>query len=185
MSDERPRPQFGAYASSEEQRARTGHDAAKHVSDPALVPRDMPPEDPAGPRRPGQREQVGQATLIDRVITVALMAFGLYSILGGIRVYTDPYALVDAIGMSGIELTDPTALRAAGIASIVVMLLGWVGTAWMLWRRHTRRRTMWWLALIAGIVFTIVGALIVAVPFAMDPAVLDKFADLQGIDLTS
>jgi hypothetical protein len=42
---------------------------------------------------------------------------------------------------------------------------------------------MWWIALIAGVAFTIVGALIVAVPFAMDPAVLEKFAELQGIEL--
>jgi hypothetical protein len=183
MNDDRPRPQFGAYASPEEQRARSGQDAPKHVSDPALVPRDMTPEETVAPRRPGQRDQVSQGALIDRIITVALMAFGLYSILGGIRVYTDPYSLVAAIGMSGIELSDPGALRVAGIVSIVVMLIGWAGTVWILWRRNSRRKTMWWIALIAGVAFTIVGALIVAVPFAMDPAVLEKFAELQGIEL--
>lgn len=183
MSDERPRPQFGAYSSPEEQRARSGQDVPKRVSDPALVPRDMPPEDAAAPKRPGQYEQVSQATVVDRVITVALMAFGLYSVLGALRSYTDPYALLDAIGMSDVELTDPAGLRVAGIVSIVVMLIGWVGTVWILWRRHARRKTMWWIAVIAGIVFTIVGALIVAVPFAMDPAVLQKFAELQGIEL--
>lgn len=183
MNDERPRPQFGAYASSDEQRARSGQEPQKYVSDPALVPRDMPPEDPAATRRPGQREQVSQARLIDRIVTIAMMAFGLYSILGGIRAYTDPYALAAAIGMSDIELSDAGALRTAGIVSIVVMLLGWAGTAWLLWRRHARRKSMWWIALIAGVVFTLIGALIVAVAFAMDPAVLERFASMQGIEV--
>lgn len=183
MSDERPRPQFGAYASSDEQLARSGQAPQRHVSDPALVPRDMPPEDPATPRRPGQREAVGQGTLIDRIVTIAMMAFGLYSIIGGIRVYTDPYALAAAIGMDGLELSDAGALRTAGVVAIVVMLLGWAGTVWLLWRRHTRRKSMWWIALIAGVVFTFVGALIVAVAFAMDPAVLERFASMQGIEL--
>jgi len=183
MSDERQRPQFGAYSSPEEQRARSGQDAPRRVSDPALVPQEMPPEDVAAPRRPGQHEQVSQARVIDRVITVALMAFGLYSVLGTIRVYTDPYYLVDAVGMKGIELNDPDGLRIAGIVAIVVMLIGWAGTVWLLWRRNARRKTLWWIAVIAGVVFTTIGALIVAVPFAMDPAVLNKFAELQGIEL--
>jgi len=176
-------PQYGAFASPEEQRARSGQGEAKYVSDPALVPRDMPPEDVAAPRHPGQREPVTQGRLVDRVVTIALMAFGLYSILGGIRVFTDPYALADALGMRDVVLSDPASIKTVGVVAIVVMLLGWAGTVWLLWRRHTRRKSMWWIALLAGILFTIIGALMVAVPFAMDPAVLEMFATMQGIEL--
>ena len=183
MTEERPRPQFGAYASPEEQLARSGRAAARQVSDPALIPRDMPPEEPAAQNRPGQRESVSQFTLVDRVLTVALMAFGLYSVVGSFRVYTDPYALVEIIGMTGIELTQAGVIHTAGVISVVVMLLGWTGTVWALWKRGARRKSMWWIAVLAGIVFTVVGALIITIPFAMDPAVLQEFATMQGIEL--
>ena len=183
MSDERPRPKFGAYASNEEQLARINEHMPQPVMDPALIPQDMPPEDPARAARPGSREPVGQLTMVDRVVTVALLAFGLYTVLGSIGTYLDPYSLLDLLGMKGTTLTDPGALKTAGVVSTVLMLLGWAVTVWLVWRRGARRKSMWWIAVIAGIVFTIMGAMIVAVAFAMDPAVLDGFANLQGIEL--
>lgn len=179
-ADDQPRPRYGAYASPEEQAARSGREAP--VVDPALVPRDMPPEAPGSPaRRPAAPAPQGRSSLADRIVTILLMAIGLYYVLGSIGLYTDPSALADAMRLD-VELSDYAGQRGAGIAAVVVMLVGWLATVWFLWRRGARGRSMWWIALLAGVVFNFVGTLIVAIPFAMDPNVMQAFMEMQGIE---
>lgn len=173
-----PRPQYGAYASSSEQRARSGQ--PDPVIDPALIPRDVPPEWDTAPARRADSAPATNGRLIDRVITIALLVFGLYSIITGIGFYTDPDALMDAVRIDA-ELSDPGLIRGLGISSIVIMLVGWLATTWFVWRRGTAGKSMWWIALIAGVVFTFVGAMLVAVPLVMDPGVFDAFVEQQGI----
>ncbi|WP_197517281.1 DUF6264 family protein [Microbacterium karelineae] len=171
---ERPRPQFGEYARPEEQAVRAGHPAPE--IDPALVPQDGPPDvDP--PKRAAPRSRLG-----DRVVTIALLAFGLYNVISGIGLYTDPSALLEAMRIGDVEFADYDALRSAGVAAIVVMMAGWLATTWFVWRRGSAGKSMWWIALLAGIVFSLVGALIVAIPFATDPNVMSAILEMQGID---
>lgn len=172
---ERPRPQFGAFATPEEQRVRSGR--AVEPVDPALVPRDMPPG--AEPRAtPGVRRR----GFGDRVATIALLVFGLFMVLDSISAYTDPAALLDALRLE-VELVDYAGQRAAGVVAVVVMLIGWLATTWFVWRRGVAGKSMWWIALIAGVVFTIIGGLIVAIPLVSDPNVFAAFAEMQGVAL--
>ncbi|WP_110589298.1 DUF6264 family protein [Microbacterium suaedae] len=176
MSDDaaqRPRPQFGEYARPEDQAARAGRPVPD--IDPALIPQDGPPE--SGPSKPPKRSRLG-----DRVVTIALLAFGLYYIVSGIGLYTDPSALLDAMGLDGVEFSDYAAQQTAGVVAVVVVLAGWLATTWFVWRRGAAGKTMWWIALLAGVVFNLVSALIVAVPFSMDPNVLNAILEMQGIE---
>lgn len=174
-----PRPQYGVYASAEEQQVRSGN--ANAAVDPALVPRDMPPESGAAPVTRTAHAPQTTGRVMDRVVTIALLAFGLYSIITGIGLYTDPYALLDALRLDA-ELSDPDLIQGLGVASIVVMLAGWLATTWFVWRRGAAGKSMWWIALLAGVVFTFIGAMLVAVPLVMDPGVFDAFVAQQGID---
>lgn len=178
MNETAPRPQYGAYASAAEQRVRSGD--ANSAVDPALVPRDMPPESGSAPASRATHAPQTPARVMDRVVTIALLAFGLYSIITGIGLYADPYALLDALRLDA-ELSDPGLIQGLGVASIVVMFVGWLATTWFVWRRGAAGRSMWWIALLAGVVFTFVGAMLVAVPLVMDPGVFDAFVAQQGI----
>lgn len=122
----------------------------------------------------------GRASVVDRVVTVALLAFGLFTVIDSIGSYTDPATLVEMLGLDA-ELTNYGGQRAAGIAAVVVMLVGWLATTWFVWRRGAAGKSMWWIALIAGVVFTFAGGLIVAIPLVTDPNVFDAFVQLQGL----
>lgn len=173
MSDAGGRPQFGEYASSEQQRALSGHSAL--ASDPALIPRDMPPGVERASPHPPRR-----TSIVDRVVTVALLAFGLFTVLDSIGSYTDPAALIDMLGLDA-ELSNYGGQRAAGVAAVAVMLVGWLATTWFVWRRGAAGKSMWWIALTAGVVFTFAGGLIVAIPLVTDPNVFDAFVQMQGL----
>ncbi|MTE24349.1 DUF6264 family protein [Microbacterium sp. ZXX196] len=181
MSDgpapERPRPRYGEYASPAEVAARGGVPA--EPIDPALIPRDAPPAAPAGARPARASAPQGGSRLADRVLTVALLAYGLINTLGAIGMFTDPQQLLDLMQIDA-ELADYAGQRMAGVASIVVMLAGWCATTWWVWRRWAAGRSTWWVALVAGIVFTFVGTLIVSVPLIQDPGVLDALLEMQG-----
>ncbi|MGO3031866.1 MAG: DUF6264 family protein [Microbacterium gubbeenense] len=177
-NDAEPRPQYGAYASPAEQRARSGQPDPD--VDPALIPRDVPPEWDAAPTRQASGSPATTGRLVDRVVTIALLAFGLYSIITGIGLYTDPDALLGALRLDA-DLSDPGLIRGLGMASIIVMLIGWLATTWLVWRRGAAGKSMWWIALIAGVVFTFLGAMLVAVPLAMEPGVSGAVIAQQGL----
>lgn len=179
MSDgtapERPRPQYGAYASPDQQRAARGlpPEQAPEPVDPALVPQDTPVDErPAAPAPRGR--------IIDRVVTVALLAYGLFNTLGAIPLFTDPSALLGLMQVDA-QLSDYAGARTAGAVSIGVMVVGWLATTWFVWRRGARGKSMWWIALIAGVVFNLIGSAIVAIALVQDPNVLDALMQAQNL----
>ena len=60
-------------------------------------------------------------------------------------------------------------------------MLATAATTWFLWRRGAAGKSMWWIAC-RGVVFTFVGAMLVAVPLVMDPGVYDAFVAQQRLD---
>lgn len=166
---ERPRPQYGQYATPEDQLSRGGRPA--EPIDPALIPQDTPVE-PAPSRPPGR-------LMADRIVTIALLAYGLFNTLSAIPMFTDPMALLDIMGVDA-ELTDPAGQRSAGVVAITIVIIGWLATTWLVWRRGSAGKTMWWIALLAGVVFNTVASLIVAIPLVQDPNVFDALMQMQG-----
>lgn len=169
--DPRPRPQFGEYATPEEQRARIRQPDASLVYEPAPVV-DAPAAVPAAASpavAPAARSRA-----IDRIVTFALLAYGLVTVISSFPALTDfsGYAetMFDLLGVDA-ALSDPEAGRAWGIAAAVVLAVGWIVTASLSWLNLRRGRLSWWIPLVGGVVFTFASAMLMLVPLMNDPAV--------------
>lgn len=178
MSDENPaappRPQYGEYATPEEQRARIRQPdvtAALEAGRTAVPVTAVPAgrEAAAAVAEPPVRR-------IDRIITFALLAYGLVTVITSIpaladySTYTD--TVFDLLGVS-VDLADPAAGRPWGIAAAVVMAVGWLLTAVVSWWSVRRGRLSWWIPVVGGIVFTFASSVLMLVPLMSDPAAWD------------
>ncbi|WP_424448812.1 DUF6264 family protein [Microbacterium arborescens] len=189
---ERPRPQYGEYATPEEQRARIAAlgGAAPHpdVAETAHVPAVGPDARPGGASRaplPPSRPTTTAARptrLADRVITVALLAYGFVTVLGAIPQLVDFAGFAQTwMDMAGIDasLTDPAGGRAWGIAAAVVYGAGWLVTAALSWWSLSARRLSWWIPLVGAIVTFIIVSMLLAAPLLSDPGVLDGLSSVR------
>lgn len=237
MTDERPRPEFGEYASPEEQLARMGErmDAAPQpapsLEPPAALGPPAPPALPAPPapgslgplplldqappdslplglRRFGGGDttagaggpggfgglgfaapapatgiappaRTAGAVLVDRIITIALLAYGLLSVLTGIPQYLDLATIANqsfaAAGVPG-EFTNFAQGDALGATAAFILAIGFALTALIAVRRLRRRRVAWWIP-IAGAVLTFIPiAICLAIALMGDPAFIDYVA---------
>ena len=78
----------------------------------------------------------------DRVVTIALLVYGLVNVVTGIPSMIDYGAYVTTVlsllGVEG-ELADPAAGRPWGIAAALVLAIGWLLTAYLSWRSLAKR----------------------------------------------
>jgi hypothetical protein len=178
-SDPRPRPQYGEYATPEEQRARIAQPDAALLYEPAPVLETATGAD-AAPVRPSAdpvaSPEQPRSRAIDRIVTFALLAYGLVNVVSSFPALIDYSAYADTMfRLLGVDatLSDPAAGRPWGIASAIVLAVGWFVTAVVSWVRVRRGRISWWIPLVGGVVFTFASAMLVLVPIMNDPAVWD------------
>lgn len=185
----RPRPQYGEYATPEEQRARIADPGAAAALEAAAAPVAQTAEhrqvggtdQPAAPHLPSPRPTTAAARptrTADRVITIALLAYGLVTVLGAIPQLVDFSGFAESwMDMAGIDgsLTDPAAGRGWGIAGAVVFGVGWTLTAVLAWWSLSHRRVSWWIPLVGAIVTFVIVSLCLSVPLLSDPAILNGF----------
>jgi hypothetical protein len=189
---ERPRPQYGEYATPEEQRARIaalgGEAPHPDVVETAQVPAGSAASDPhdsARQRLASPRPTTSAARpsrLADRVITVALLAYGLVTVLGAIPQLVDFTGFAQTwMDMAGIDATlaDPAGGRAWGITAAVVYGAGWLLTAVLSWWSLSLRRLSWWIPLVGAIVTFVIVSLLLAAPLLSDPGVLDGLTTIR------
>lgn len=174
MSEDRP--QYGEYASPEEQRARAGLpplDAASEASSPqgTSAPQAMPTTPPAAvppapPARPTARP-------VGRLVTFLLLGFGLVNVLSSIPQFVNMSStLTESMKLLGLEgeFTNFAAARTWGVIAVVILLAGYALTAWLSFRQLKRNRTAWWIPLVGFVVtMSLVSACISVVMFS-DPA---------------
>jgi hypothetical protein len=184
MSDPRPdssaRPQYGEYATPEEQRARirqpdvTQSLAAGRVAPEAAPPRGVPAGASATTQPPVRR--------FDRIITFALLVYSLVTVISSIPALAEygTYAefLLDFLGVDA-QLADPAAGRPWGIAAALVLAAGWLLTAAISWWSVRRGRLTWWIPVVGGLVFTTAASFLMLVPMMSDPAVWDAIVGLR------
>lgn len=185
----RPRPQYGEYATPEEQRARIRQPAPWQQEEQAVaaapaagipasgapvVPGSHTPLTAAVPgERPRQRP-------VDRIVTFALLAYGLVNVITSVPAFVDYSAYADTLlGMLGVDatLSDPGAGRGWGIAAALVLAVGWCATVVLSLWSVRRGRLTWWIPLTAGIVFTFAAGILMMVPLMSDPAVWQALVD--------
>ena len=181
-ADERPRPQYGEYATPEEQRARiqqpdmtwlleTGQDPDALHGAPAKSAASVAAPAAAVPK---------SGRFADRVATIALLVYGLVNVVTSIpsMIGYESYAST-LLGLLGVDtqLADPAAGRPWGVAAALVMAIGWLVTAYVSWRSLKAGRVTWWIPLVAGIVFLFVSGTLLMVPIVSDPVVWNAILD--------
>jgi len=181
--DPRPRPEYGEYATPEEQRARikqpdltrlleTGQDPDALQGADATTPPSIVAKPATAP--------VSRGRFVDRVATIALLVYGLVNVVTGIPNMIDYEAYVGTVlGLFGVDaqLADSAAGRPWGIAAALVLGVGWLLTAYVSWRSLARGRITWWIPLVAGIVFTSTAGILLMVPIVSDATLWSAILD--------
>lgn len=165
--DPRPRPQYGEYATPEEQRARIRQPDVTVALETGAAPGAAQPTPEAVVAASPPRRR-----LVDRVVTIALLAYGLFNVLSSFPAFLDyelyAQTMFQVMGVDA-ELADPAAGRPWGIAAAVLLAVGWIATALVSWWSLRRGRITWWIPLVAGIVFTFTAGVLMIVPLMNDP----------------
>jgi uncharacterized membrane protein YhdT len=185
-ADPRPRPQYGEYATPEEQRARIRQPDMTRLletgQDPDALKGAVPADSPSIVARP-EAAPTGRGRFADRVATIALLVYGLVNVVTGIPSMVDyrSYAgtVLDLLGVEA-QFADPTAGRPWGIAAALVLAIGWLLTAYVSLRSLGRGRVTFWIPLVAGIVFTFVAGVLLMVPIVSDPSLWDAVVGSMG-----
>lgn len=170
--DPRPRPQYGEYATAEEQQARIAQPHATDALSAGVSPDAPAPQHMVHPAAPTTSAARPTRTA-DRVITFILLGYGLLTVLISAPQMLDVGAfsqiLFQTLGADA-QLADPQAAQGWGIAGAAVMTLGWLLTAWLSWRNLAARRLTWWIPLVGGIVCNLVSGMLMVFPIMNDPA---------------
>lgn len=172
----RPRPQYGEYATAEEQRARIRRPDATHALDTGQPVMSSAEPAPAVPAADGAAGAPPRPRTVDRIVTIALLAYGLFTVVSSFPAFLDYAAYAEtmfAVVGADAELADPAAGRPWGIAAAILLAVGWIATALVSWWSLRRGRVTWWIPLVAGVVFTFAAGMLMVVPLMNDPAVWD------------
>lgn len=165
--DPRPAPLYGEYATPEQQRA------AIRLPLPEPDPRAPEPVDtaPVTSRARGSRA--------DRIITIALLAYGFITVVAAIPQLLDFTAFMDAwIEVAGVDAEFTNVAQGArwGLIAAAVFAVGWVATASASVIMLRRGRAAWWIPLAGAIVTFIIASMCLSVPMLGDPAIVEHFA---------
>ncbi|WP_314507214.1 DUF6264 family protein [uncultured Microbacterium sp.] len=184
---ERPRPQYGEYATPEEQRARIKQPDLTRLletgQDPDALHGAVPADSPSLATKPATAPAAGAMTrgrFTDRVVTIALLVYALVNVVTSIPSMIDYGGYVSTVlnllGVDG-ELADPAAGRPWGVTAALVLAIGWLLTAYVSWRSLARGRITWWIPLVAGAVFTVITGVLLMVPIVSDPTLWNAILD--------
>ncbi|NYD65484.1 DUF6264 family protein [Agromyces atrinae] len=179
----RPRPQYGEYATPEEQRARI-QEPPTWMLEPVAPPAPGGPEagdDPAKAPAPAAHPVAGAAVVApkkraDRFVTLALLAIGLYTVLSSVFTATDFRAFsAQWMEIAGIEGTFTNIEQGTLMLqiSVAVMAAVWVITAWLSFRLIARGKISWWIPLVGGVVANLISSVLIGIALFSDPAVMD------------
>lgn len=158
MVDERPRPQYGEYA-------------PEGWVSPVAEQQTQTPE-PVAPTPVTPAAQANARPLWDRVLTVALLGMGLYSVVSGYVSFSNFAAVLDEVfaaqGVGDFTATDAAA--PAGLVINIVQTMIWVATLMLSMSALRRNRIAFIWPLLGGIATVIVIAIVLAIVVSADPA---------------
>ena len=165
--DPRPAPLYGEYATPEQQRA--------------AIRLPLPEPDPGARVRvePAPAPRRARGSRADRIITIALLAYGLVTVLAAIPQLLDFTAFMDAwIEVAGVdaEFTNIEQGSRWGLIAAAVFVVGWGLTAAASVVMLRRGRAAWWIPLAGAIVTFLVASVCLTVPVLGDPAIMEHFA---------
>jgi len=169
MSEQRARPQYGEYASPDEQVAAGGYAVEPEPVAPAAAPAGALAPPLATTRvvgaPPAQRPW-------DLALTVALLAFGAYSVVSSIAGLLDFGTTINQIyALSGYgDYSETDLADAIGIGILVSQSVLFVATVAVTVQRLRARKIAFFVPLIGGAVAGIVIFVLMLVAIVSDPA---------------
>lgn len=181
----RPRPAYGEYATPEQQRAAIRQPGPEASAPPVGTAAPVAPAPSTAstfvPARPthATTSAARPTRTADRVITVALLAYGLITVISAVPQlwhFTD-FAQT-AMKIAGIDapFTNTAQGDLWGRIGAIVFLVGWLLTAALSWRAIARARLGWWIPLVGAIVTFVMVTVCVTVPLFGDPAIVAHVA---------
>ncbi|KTR93498.1 hypothetical protein NS220_12180 [Microbacterium testaceum] len=168
-ADPRPRPQFGEYATPEEQQARIQRPEVTEALDAGVAPQETSPVPKAAAPVPAR------GPLVDRIITVMLLVYGLVSVVTTIAQVLDfPNYAEQAARILDVDATysNLTAGFIWGAVAAVVYGVTYLLTALFTVRRLRRGRISFWIPLVGFAVAAIVGGTCITIAIVNDPQYL-------------
>ncbi len=138
---------------------------------------------PVEPVAAAPAEKTAQPRRWDRIITIALLAYGLISVITtGISYLDLPTVMNETMKIMGIpgEFTNFAQGRLWGTIAAVVLAVGWVVTAWLSLRRLRTGKLTWWIPVVGAAVTMIVVGICVTVPMMADPAFVEYVSGLSS-----
>lgn len=180
MSDASERPRYGEYATPEQQRARIEQSGGEVPPvAPAVPPMPLPTASGPVPTERPTTTTARRSRTADRVITIALLVYGLFTVLTTVPQLLDFSGFIDTwTEMAGIdeEFTNYEQGMFWARTSAFVFAGGWILTAVLSWLSLSRGRVSWWIPLVGAIVTFIIVSIMMAVPLASDPAIIQHFS---------
>lgn len=172
MSDQRPRPQYGEYATPEEQRARIREPLPEvHIDSDVPVYASSPAPATGVPQAGAPTP--GQAGKTQRTITIAMLAFGAVNVLmAAVSFLSFSDALTETFLAFGLErsVAEQPRPQIWGTTMLLVLVIGFLVTAYLCVRRIQAQKSSWWIALVGAVVTWVVVYAIMAAVIVSDPA---------------
>ena len=194
MTDpDRGQPQYGEYATPEEQRAAIREPAPGGAPVVAGAPAAPTRRDaPADPHRPAHAHggsaghPLSRPTTTaarpprraDRIITLLLLVYGLITVASAIPQLWHFAEFADAwMTLAGIDGTFTNIAQGElwGRIGVAVFVIGWLVTAGLSGLALSRGRLGWWIPMVGAIVSFIVVSVCLTVPLLGDPAIMAHF----------
>jgi hypothetical protein len=192
MTDERPRPAYGEYATPEQQAAAMG----VHRLEPASTAIPLSPPPPygrtVGPRPPapsaGQQfgNQPGAAQPTSRrwdlFLTSLLIAYGLWSVISGIAEYSNLSSVAQKFyttqGLGTFTSSQPSLGTSLGLVINITGLVIFVVVVLLAYRLLRRGRIAFWVPLTGGVLAAIITVVCLMTYMFSDPAFAAHLSNL-------
>lgn len=179
----RPRPQYGEYASPEQQAKAMGVTSPPPPNVPALARPTgalAPPPPPYGQNLP-RAATVATPRRWDLMLSAVLLAYGLYSVVSGMFQFADLGALINRVyQMQGIgQFTTTQLATTLGIVINTSDVVLFVATALITFALLRRGKVAFYVPLIGGAIAGIIALVCILVLMFGDPAYLNHVSGLK------
>lgn len=171
------RPQYGELATPEEQRRLAGLPPLEASVEPVEPVQRQTTDLPASPSAPAKPWRW------DRPITIALLAYGLINVfMTGISYLDLSRVMNESMNIIGIpgEFTNFEAAKLWGTIAAVLLVIGWMITAWLSVRRLRSGKLAWWIPLVGAAATMIIVGICITVPMMGDAAFIDYLGGMSA-----
>lgn len=183
MTDDRPRPQFGEYASREEQLARIQTPSTEQLE--PTPARDTAPASSSVPQGVDPRVVAASRARFNLVGTIVLLVYGFIEVVMNTPTFISLNILIndqltvlgDSLGTEFDPYQPTSATGTAGIALVALWVALWVGAVLWSWRRVRAQKSAIWIPIVAGAIANIVAGVVITLLVFADPVIASQVID--------